>query len=485
MIRTFKLMLTGLILAFSFTSCDKEYSLEGDDLPGGGGSGGTSSGTAVYTWLGAPGSCATPIVNGIYTAGTPMNSGNTIILAVDVTTVGTYNVTSGTNNGISFAASGTFTITGPQIITMTATGTPTAAGTFNYIPGTTGCSFPITFTGGSGSSAAGTLNCATATLGGTYTQGIALTASNTISIPVNVTTAGTFSITTTATNGVSFSGSGSLALGAQTIVLTGSGLPVNSGSVSIPVTLGTSSCSVSISFLPGTPPAVGTMDCATAVVAGTYTQGVALDASNTITIPVNVTTAGPYAITTATSNGVSFSGSGTLALGNQSIVLTGSGTPVNSGTASIPVNWGTGTCNIDINFAAGSTDFLKCSIDGGPITSFSGLSASVIPGSFTGSGSTGTQSLQIGVTDAGGGTIVVGTYHNLSITNTSIFCANQLMIGAQLWVDIDATGSSNIFTLAITSLTPTTIAGTFSGKLTDLAGGGTKIITNGSFSLTY
>ena len=43
-------------------------------------------------------------------------------------------------------------------------------------------------------------------------------------------------------------------MGAQVIVLTGSGIPTNAGAFSFPVNLGTSSCNFSITFLPGLPP---------------------------------------------------------------------------------------------------------------------------------------------------------------------------------------------------------------------------------------
>ncbi len=390
MIRTIKLFLTGFILAMAFTACEKEYSAENGDTSGTGGGGGSTTGTAVYTLAGAPGACSLPIINGIYTAGTALNASNTVILTVDVTTIGTYAITSGTANGITFSGAGSFTITGTQIVTLTGSGTPAVAGTFSYSQGPTGCSFPITVSGiVVGPVAVGTLDCASATLAGVYTQFIDLTSSNTVSIPVNVTIAGSYSISTTLTNGCTFSGSGNLLLGAQTIVLTGSGTPVNSGAILFPVSLGTSNCSFSITFLPGTAP----------------------------------------------------------------------------------------------------VDFLKCSIDGGPITNFNtNLSGSLVPGDFGVSGQSATQDLQIGVTNTGGGAITVGTYHNLSLTNTTVFCVDQLsnLSGTPIWFDVDATGSSNIFTVNIATITPTTVTGTFNGKLTDITGtGGTKIITNGSFSITY
>jgi hypothetical protein len=483
MIRTIKLLFTGLILCMIFTSCEKEYSLEGGAT---GGTPGVDSGSAKFTLMGAPDACVTPIISGTYKKGTALDASNTVVLSVNVTTIGTYTISTATINGISFTASGTFTITGSQVLVLTGTGTPTNSGTYSYIPGYTGCSFAIIVSPSTGASAAGTLNCATATPAGTYTQGIGLSGSNTVSIPVNVTTAGTYTINTTAVNGVTFSGSGTLALGAQTIVLTGSGLPASAGPFSFPISLGASNCSFSVTFLPGAPPAVGTLDCSTATVSGTYTQGTALGASNTISIPVNVTTAGPYSITTTATNGVTFSGTGTLATGAQTVVLTGSGTGTNSGTVSIPISLGASSCNVDVTFVAGSSDFFKCSIDGGPITNFNtSLSGSLSPGIFSIGGSTATQDLSIDIFDSGGGNIGTGTYHNVSLTNTTVYTTTQLSVGGTNWFDIDAMGSSNIFTVNITSISATNATGTFSGKLTDLVGGSTKMISNGSFSISY
>ncbi|OBQ33035.1 MAG: hypothetical protein AN485_19835, partial [Anabaena sp. MDT14b] len=70
-------------------------------------------------------------------------SGVTQTIRATVTSVGTYNI-SATTNGVTFAASGTFSGTPPfsQNITLTATGTPTGAGTQLYILNTApNCSF--------------------------------------------------------------------------------------------------------------------------------------------------------------------------------------------------------------------------------------------------------------------------------------------------------------------------------------------------------
>jgi len=78
-----------------------------------------------------------------------------------------------------------------------------------------------------------------------------LTASNKVILQVNVTGIGSYSITTTAVNGITFTGSGSFtATGAQTVVLTGSGSPTATGLVTIPVIAGSSNCSFTLTVVP-------------------------------------------------------------------------------------------------------------------------------------------------------------------------------------------------------------------------------------------
>jgi hypothetical protein len=62
-------------------------------------------------------------------------------ITATVTTVGTYSIST-TNNGVTFAASGTFAGTGAQTIVLTATGTPTCAFCHSFTLNTTpSCSF--------------------------------------------------------------------------------------------------------------------------------------------------------------------------------------------------------------------------------------------------------------------------------------------------------------------------------------------------------
>lgn len=93
--------------------------------------------------------------------------------------------------------------------------------------------------------------------------------------------------------------------------------------------------------------------CTSAVVAGTYTNGVFLNpAVNTMTIQVNVGTTGVYSIATNTVNGFSFSSSGNFTTtGSQTVVLQGNGTPIAAGATNFIVSGSTSTCTITVNVA--------------------------------------------------------------------------------------------------------------------------------------
>ncbi|MDR6404495.1 MULTISPECIES: hypothetical protein [Chryseobacterium] len=88
--------------------------------------GGGSSGGNTIT------NCTTTALNGNYTEGTVMTSGNTIVLAVNVTQLGAWSASSNTANGVTFSGAGNFTVLGNQNITLTANGTPSGSGYFNY-----------------------------------------------------------------------------------------------------------------------------------------------------------------------------------------------------------------------------------------------------------------------------------------------------------------------------------------------------------------
>jgi hypothetical protein len=307
--------------------------------------------------------CASIVASGTYNIGLGLTTANKLTVSVNVTSPGFWNMSTNTVNGYSFSGQDTFTTTGLKTVELFATGTPIASGTDNFnlssnanTPGGASCSgIPVTV-----APVAYTMNCAGATQSGTYMQNVALnTASNTITLPVNVTATGSTTISTNTVNGVSFS-SGPIvltALGAQEVVLKGSGTPLTGETTSLTVT-GTpgvaATCSVNLVI--AAQPVAYTMTCGTIATTGNYAPGLAMDpATNTMTIPVTVTYAGSWTASTNTVNGVTFSGSGTFSTigGGQSITLKASGMPVSGGPFTFTISTNStipGTCTKAITF---------------------------------------------------------------------------------------------------------------------------------------
>lgn len=228
--KNFLLSVPFALLLFSFlVSCQKELSFENS---------GITSGTAHYSFDGGTGSCTGAVLSGNFIAGTPVTAVNTVILSVTVDSAGSYIISTNTVNGISFSSSGVFTNTGVQNITLTASGTPATAGTYNFTPGNNGCAFPVIVAAASGDTSGtasysfngGTGSCTGAVTSGTFTAGTATSPDNTVVLNIVVDTAGTYSIYTNTDNGITFSGTGTfLTTGAQTVTLTASGTPISSG----------------------------------------------------------------------------------------------------------------------------------------------------------------------------------------------------------------------------------------------------------------
>lgn len=257
-----------------------------------------TSSVAQYT-LGnsAYGACLSFAVKGTYAAGATLTIANTATMQVTVNSVGPYTITTDTSNGIIFSATGTFTTTGVQLVTLHGAGKPVTTGQFFYT--VTGeennCSFSVNVAAGGGGGTGGTAvytlggspgNCAGFAAAGTYATGTALTSSNTVTAQVNVTTAGTYSITTNTVNGIIFSGSGTFTgTGAQPITLTGTGTPLAAGSFNYTPAAGSSTCTFSITSTGGA--TASTFSCD---VNGTLTDFSSGGAASLTTTPIAGTT---------------------------------------------------------------------------------------------------------------------------------------------------------------------------------------------------
>lgn len=241
--KTYKPFVWFFLLIAFLISCQKERSFESGGGPPSDGS--LQSGTT--------GECLGSVIGGTYKKDTALNSTNYVEVKVDVNTVGSFDIRSDTINGFYFNAAGTISATGVNTVRLQGSGKPLAAGTniFTVTYDSTQCTFSITTVAGGGTSvftlAGSPGNCTPGTVAGTYTAGTALTASNTVTIQVDVTTIGTYTITTSPVAGMTFTGSGTFTTtGVQNVVLTGSGTPNSSGLFNFPITAGATNCSFSI-----------------------------------------------------------------------------------------------------------------------------------------------------------------------------------------------------------------------------------------------
>lgn len=234
----------SLFLAVSIiVSCQKEKSFESDKTPARG---------SLHSSI--DDDCSPKEIKGIFLAGTLLTADNYIEAEVEVTSPGVYNISTDTVNGYYFKGTGTFTTTGTNVIRLTASGTPVVAGTDNFFVAfdSSFCYVPVVVLPAGTGAAAFTLsgsggNCMNAVVTGSYASGVPMTLSNKVDIRINVTQIGTYNITTTAVNGMVFSGSGVLtATGQDVITLTASGTPSATGETVVTVTAGSSSCTFSV-----------------------------------------------------------------------------------------------------------------------------------------------------------------------------------------------------------------------------------------------
>lgn len=229
-----------LLFLFSlpfFLSCNKDFSLEGK----------AAGGSAIFTFAGSPGACTDAVVTGYYQTESLLDTNDVVTIAVNVSTIGSYSISTPIVNGINFSGSGSFSTPGLQTIRITGSGIPIFAGTYSFSPGLNGCNFPVTISGTAVYSLnESTENCSSFSISGTYTAGKILSASNFATVSVTITALGTYRISTGEINGIYFLASGTFtSTGVQSVRLTGLGTPLLPGTFSY--TPGTSSCSITVS----------------------------------------------------------------------------------------------------------------------------------------------------------------------------------------------------------------------------------------------
>lgn len=184
----------------------------------------------------------------------------------------------------------------------------------------------------------GIQDCSKISVFGNYFSNVALGASNYITVPLRVTTPGSYSLLARTGNGYYFQASGVFdAAGDYVIRLEGMGTPSAVGTDVLSITnngvdikdTGNNICTSTISVQPTVVSYAITCDGST--VNGIYTTGQALNTSNTVTIPVTVTHAGTIAFATNTNNGMFFSVNQSVDASTTTLTLTGSGIPTRAG----------------------------------------------------------------------------------------------------------------------------------------------------------
>jgi len=290
-------------------------------------------------------------------------SGVTQQVTANVATAGTYNF-SATANGVTFTASGTFAGTGSQIVTLTATGTPTVMGTHSYALSTTpSCSFTretLADPSSGGSAKVSSWNCLGADTGTLIKDQVVVGVTREVTAQVNQV--GSYYVTAYS-SGVTFTGMGTCAAtGSQIITLTATGTPTVAGTLSYPLST-TPNCSFNRQVYDLV------ADCDSATVTGTLVKNAPLSGveySITITNNTTVTTnftfntsdltlsgVGGLAVTTVTPAG-SFS---LAASTSQTFTYTLGGTPLASGTLTLDWSAYGLSCTTTATVLAGTASF--------------------------------------------------------------------------------------------------------------------------------
>ena len=327
--KIFKLATVVLTLLISIVSCQKQ-----DDILTG-----KSAGSLKKS---ASGDCLPLTVNGLFKKDSVLDNNSYADVQLDVTAAGTFDIHTDTINGYSFSRTGGVN-KGLRTIRLYAKGKPVTTGTniFTVKYGTSICTFSVVVGVGSGGGGGGgtpavyTLggdpgNCTGVVLAGTYMAGLPTGASNTATVDVNVTSIGSYSLSTTTRNGVKFSASGNFTstTNPQTVVLrANTATPPAQGPFDYIIAGASTTCKFTVTYAPPAPPAMFTLSgapgaCTPATVNGVYTAGTALTGSNNVVIEVNVASTGSYTITTDLVNGMQFTKSGLFTtMGMQPVTL--------------------------------------------------------------------------------------------------------------------------------------------------------------------
>ena|GEM_PF-2536585 len=113
---------------------------------------------ASGTLKGTNNDCLPTAITGTFQTNAAQNGSNYVVANVNVTVPGMYSISTDTQNGVKFSASGVFTATGIQQVKLIPSGTFTSAATTNYTLtyGSSSCPLAITVADGTGTGTPGT-----------------------------------------------------------------------------------------------------------------------------------------------------------------------------------------------------------------------------------------------------------------------------------------------------------------------------------------
>ncbi len=499
-----KLLSISIILQLAFISCQKELSYESS----------FAEGILVKS---NNGNCKLNTANGNYYKDSILTGNNFIDVEVDFSKVGIYNIATDTVNGYHFGNTGVVSETGVTKIRLQAKGIPKVLGNdmFKVKFGKDVCIFsnrvilaPVVidsnaiFTLGS---TAGT--CTNFVLGsGTYNSGIVMAANNTVTLEINVAKTGNWNIisNTTPNNGVTFSGSGVFQnLGANTVTLTAQGTPNNTVDVTkiYNVMASNTNCNFNVNFIAPSLFSTYMISCGGIVFTGSYIASYPLNDLNTIRLIANATTSGAYSITTNLQNGVKFTGSGNLNVGNN-IVLLKAVSPNNvalqSNLSTYLISGGSGGSGTQCSFSIFyqppppiGSNIIEANINGvfKSFNSFTQATNTFLGGINTISiygknGVTGNEEISFTI-EKDPDSIIVGVPYSVNAIQEIINAKyiNPLNI-KYLTTNSFGTPQSNPFTIIFSEISLTRIKGTFFGILKkDNVGPELTSITNGIFDI--
>ncbi|CAN5586438.1 hypothetical protein BH10BAC3_BH10BAC3_23020 [soil metagenome] len=205
------------------------------------------------------GGCLPMGIYGPYITNGNFSDLNYIEAPVTITKPGAFVIYTDTINGFYFKANGSFSTTGSYKIKLNATGKPMTAGQFDFsiFFGTTTCRTTVTVRSDTSTNgpaeftfAGAPGKCSLAILSGDFIKGKLFDNSSTVTVKINVTRTGTYTLSTTSINGYRFTGYGTInAIGPQTITLIASGTPIHSGKDNFSFNSNIPSCSFRVEVL--------------------------------------------------------------------------------------------------------------------------------------------------------------------------------------------------------------------------------------------